>query len=61
MKPSEMARRENYEMIARLCSLRAQGVDSEDRLARELGYVDTDGTPLNEAMYEGLTAWGLPG
>ena len=40
--------------------MRSQGVDSEDRLALKLGYGDTDGTPLREAMYEGLEALSLP-
>jgi hypothetical protein len=46
--------------LARLCVLRAEGIFSEDQIVQKLDFVDETGTPLREAMYERLEAWGLP-
>jgi len=49
------------QQLAKLCLLRSRGELTEDRISQELGFVDEDGEPLREAMYERLESWGIPG
>lgn len=46
--------------LAGLCFLRAEGIFSEDQIAQKLDFVDEEGIPLIDGMYEHLEALKLP-
>jgi hypothetical protein len=61
MEPAQGEERDGALLqLAKLCLLRAKGSTAEEQIARELGFVDDDGHPLTEAMYERLARWNVP-